>query len=179
MKLATIISVIIGPLFVISVFSLIQRLSQKVKTLDNRNLVIEFPKVIAFIGALFDIVIIIVMICFTCFAKKTSNYEFFYIIMAFFIWIGFYLIFKTLTFKIVINDLNIIAYSAFRKPYQFTFYNISSVQRQVKGNRVGSERIIIKTDIGRKIIIESSAIGYKEFKKKIRNNVDSVILKGF
>lgn len=179
MKILTIFSAIIGPLFVISVFSFIQRFSQKVKTVGNNKLVIEYPKAIAFIGLLFDIVIIIAMVCFALFAEKTPNYEIFYIIMGFFIWVGFYMIFKTLTFKMIIDDFNIITYSAFRKPYQFTFYNISSVQRQVKGNKVGSERMVIKTDTGRKVTVESSAIGYKEVKKKIKDNVDRAVLKGF
>ncbi len=70
-------------------------------------------------------------------------------------------------------------YSAFRKPYQITYDNISSVKRQVKGNAAGSERMVIKTDTGKKVIAESSAVGYREFKREIKYNVDKAKLKGF
>jgi len=39
--------------------------------------------------------------------------------------------------------------------------------------------MVIKTDTGKKVIAESSAVGYREFKRKIKYNVDKAKLKGF
>lgn len=178
MNIPAIISSIFGPLLVISVFAWLNRYSEKSKSCyDGNNLIVEYPKAIAFFGVLLDAMLIIVMICLTLFSEETPHFIF-YIIMGLFIWAGFYLILKTLTFKIIADDRNITVYSSFRKPYRFAFDDVKSVQRQVKGNMAGSERIIIKTNTGRKIIAESRAIGYKEFKRKIKTNVNGSLRKG-
>lgn len=179
MKIEIIISAILGPLFVVSVISFIQRLSGKIKTAGDKNsLIVEYPKAITFIGTLLDIVFICMGILFTIFSEETPHIIM-YIIIGVFVWIGFYMIFKTLTFKLIIEDNKITVYSSFRKPYQITFDNISSVKRQVKENRAGSERLVIKTDTNKKVIAESSAIGYRELKRIIKDNIDKSKLMGF
>ena len=54
-----------------------------------------------------------------------------------------------------------------RKEYSFTFDEIVSVVRQVKKNKVKSERLIIKTCAGKKLIVENAEISYDRFKKVI------------
>lgn len=179
MKIEIVIAAVFVPLIVISVFSLIVRLSGKVKTTGDKNsLIVEYPKGNVFIGAFADALFIIMGILFTIFSEETPH-VLMYIILGFFVWAGFYIVFKTLTFKLIIEDYKITVYSAFRKPYQITYDNISSVKRQVKGNAAGSERMVIKTDTGKKVIAESSAVGYREFKREIKYNVDKAKLKGF
>lgn len=148
MKIEIVIAAVFVPLIVISVFSLIVRLSGKVKTDGDKNsLIVKYPKGNIFIGAFADSLFILMGILFTIFSEETPH-VFMYIILGFFVWAGFYIIFKTLTFKLIIEDYEITVYSAFRKPYQITYDNISSVKRQVKGNAAGSERMLYqKTDI--------------------------------
>lgn len=90
-----------------------------------------------------------------------------------------YLIVKTLTFKVIVKDETITVFLPFRKTYSFNFSEITSVVRQTKKNRANSERIIIKTTINKKLIVESGAISYKRFVKKIQILVDNEYLKGF
>ena len=90
-----------------------------------------------------------------------------------------YLILKTLNFKVIVKGENITVFSTFRKPYSFTFNEIVSAVRQVKKNQVKSERIVIRTVDGRKLIVESVEISYERFAKRIQAEVRSEYLVGF
>lgn len=48
-------------------------------------------------------------ILFTIFSEETPH-VLMYIILGFFVWAGFYIIFKTLTFKLIIEDYKINGY---------------------------------------------------------------------
>lgn len=110
MEIEIVIAAVFVPLIVISVFSLIVRLSGKVKTSGDKNsLIVEYPKGNVFIGAFADALFIIMGILFTIFSEETPH-VLMYIILGFFVWAGFYIIFKTLTFKLIIEDYKINGY---------------------------------------------------------------------
>ena len=92
---------------------------------------------------------------------------------------GLFLAIKAWTFKVVINDETITAFSLFKKPFTFEFSDIVSAVRQRKDNLSQSERIVIKTKQGKKLILESAEVGYELFRKSIREKIDSSLLTGF
>jgi hypothetical protein len=93
--------------------------------------------------------------------------------------VGIYLIIKTLTFKVIVEGNKLTVFSAFRKPYSFTFSEIVSAVRQVKNNQKKSERIVIKTSGGKRVIVENAEINYKRFAKRIQTEVNKERLDGF
>ena len=89
------------------------------------------------------------------------------------------MIVKTLNFKVIVKEKKITVFSAFRKPYSFTFGEIVSAVRQTKKNQMKSERIVVKTVSGKRLIVESSEISYKRFAKKVQLEVRREYLVGF
>ena len=74
MKIEIVIAAVFVPLIVISVFSLIVRLSGKVKTSGDKNsLIVKYPKGNVFIGAFADALFIIMGILFTIFSEETPH----------------------------------------------------------------------------------------------------------
>lgn len=89
------------------------------------------------------------------------------------------MIVKTITFKVIVEGNKITVFSAFRKPYSFTFSEIALAVRQVKNNQKKSERIVITTSNGKRLIVENAEIGYKRFAKRIQSEVKKELLVGF
>ena len=81
--------------------------------------------------------------------------------------------------KEIVKNEKITVYSILKKPYSFTFNEVNLVVRQVKKNKEKSERIVIKTTLGRKLIVESGEIAYKMFAKKVESEVEKKYLFGF
>lgn len=103
----------------------------------------------------------------------------FYVFFGLGIWLGTYLCVKTLTFKVVVKDEIITVFTAFKKPYSFTFDEIVSAVHQVKKNQMKSERIVIKTTNKKRLIVESGEVSYKRFAKKVQLEVKKEYLVGF
>ena len=92
---------------------------------------------------------------------------------------GTYLLFKALTFKVFVKDNRITVCSGLKKPYSFVFSEINIAIRQIKNNRIKSERIVVKTITGKKLIIESTEISYFRFLDRISSEVSRDRLVGF
>ena len=118
-----------------------------------------------------------VLLGFTFLSNERPHFIF-YVVFGLFLWLGTYLIVKTLNFKVIVKEKKITVFSAFRKPYSFTFGEIVSAVRQIK-NQMKSERIVVKTVSGKRLIVESSEISYKRFAKKVQLEVRREYLVGF
>ncbi|WP_141720221.1 DUF6560 family protein [Massilioclostridium coli] len=148
------------------------------KAISDDNFTVSIPSTVIIIGILCNITSCAVLLGFTFFSKELPHFIF-YCIFGLFFWLGIYLILKTLAWKVVIKGEKITVFSFFKKPYSFTFSEISSVVRQVKQNQVNSERIVIKTITGKKLIVENMEISYNRFAKKIQMQVKKEKLIGF
>lgn len=161
------------------VFSVMENQKKKVsQKMSDKSFTVMLPNMVLIIGAMAVFTALAVMLGFT-FLSAEKPFLFFYVVFGALLWLGTYLIVKTLTFKVVVKDDLITVHTAFRKPYSFTFSEIASAVRQVKDNQVKSERIVIKTTTGRKLIVERAEISYKRFATKISTEVSRERLVGF
>ena len=160
------------------VFALIGKRHKPSKRMSDENFTVTLPEIIGFIGAIAVFTAIAVMLGFT-FLSAEKPHLFFYITFGTLLWLGLYLMIKTFTFKVVVMGNLITVYSTFRKPYSFTFADILSVLRQVKNNQVKSERMMIRTICGKKLIVESAEISYNRLLNRIYIEVPQDRLVGF
>jgi len=103
----------------------------------------------------------------------------FYIIFGGFICLGIYLVVKTARFKVVVKSEKITVCPMIGRRYAFTFNEIASVLRQVKRNRLKSERMVVKTIAGKKFVVESIEISYERFLRRIETEVNGKFREGF
>lgn len=179
MDIGIILLAVFLPQCVVLTFVIIQKFRDKASnTMTGDDFTIMLPSMVAGIGIVEVLTFLILLLGFTFLSDERPHFSF-YFILGLFIWLGIYLIVKTITFKVIVKGEEIIVFSAFRKPYSFTVSEITSVVRQVKKNQLKSERMIIKTEAGKKIIVESSEISYKKFMKKIESEVRKEYLVGF
>ena len=179
MYIKIILSAICVPICLSLLFSLIQQ--AKTTTEDRSsddNFTIKLSPVVFVVGVLGIITATAVMLGFT-FLSNEKPHHIFYIVFGSFFLLGVYLAIKTLTFKVVVKGDQITVYSALKKTYTFAFSDIVSAVRQVKANQVKSERIVIKTASGKKLIVESAEVEYERLSKRIRAEVDKKYLVGF
>lgn len=179
MPIGIILSAIFVPACVMLIFLVIQKTGdKKSKTMSDEDFTVIIPSIVSIIGAMCALEFTVVILCFTFLSDEHPHFIF-YVTTGLFFWLGIYLIIKTLTFKVIVKEEKITVFSAFKKPYTFTFSEIISVVRQVKKNQLKSERLVIKTADGKKLIVESLEISYKKFAKKIQLKVKSEYLVGF
>lgn len=104
----------------------------------------------------------------------------FYIVFGSGIWAGIYMIIYQMRFCIVVEQEKITVYPLFRRSYSFTFHDVYTVKRQTKNLYKGqTERIVLRTEQGKKVIVESSFVNYFKFTEQIQNCVDASKLSGF
>lgn len=170
---------ILIPLVLSIVFVSIQKSNHKksAKMTDN-NFTVQLPSFVMLLGGLLCLMAIIMAICFTFFSNESPHFIF-YLCLGFFFFPGIYMILKTARFKVVVNNKSVTVFSVVKKAYSFTFDEVVSVVRQTKKNQVKSERIVVKTIHGKKLIVESSEVAYKRFVKKIKKEVKKEYLYGF
>ena len=150
----------------------------KKKKRSSRTIVVEIPKFMAQKAGVGIGVFVIVVLCFTFFSKEPPHWIL-YLTFGTFIWVGTYLLVKSLNFKVVVQEDTVCVTTLFRRTYSFSLDEIQSVKRQTKNNLVGSERMVIKTTTGRKVIVESAEIGYVRFREYIQTHVANEKLTGF
>ena len=148
------------------------------KKTSSENFSIFIPSTVLVIGIIDILVFLALLLGFTVLSNERPHLIF-YVFCGLGIWLGTYLCIKTLTFKVVVKDEIITVFTAFRKPYSFTFGEIVSAVRQVKKNQLKSERIVIKTTNKMRLIVESGEVSYKRFAKKIQSKVKKEYLTGF
>ncbi len=179
MSIGIILSAIFVPACVMLIFSVIQKAgTKKSKTMSDENFTVMIPSIVLIIGTMGALMSTVVLLCFTFLSDELPHFIF-YVTFGLFFWIGMYLILKTLTFKVIVKGEKITVFSAFKNPYTFTFSEIVSVVRQVKKNQAKSEKLVIKTADGKKLIVESLEISYKRFAKKVQLEVNNEYLVGF
>lgn len=179
MNIGIILSAIFIPASVMTLFSVLQKSNVKTsKTMTDKQFVVMIPIFVLIIGITCDLMSVMILLGFTLFSQKFPHIIF-YIVFGLFLWLGTYLVLKTLKFRVIVKDKEITVCSIFAKPYTFTFNEIISVQLQVKKNQVKSERIVIKTVFGKRLIVESTEISYKRFLQRIKSEVKSEYLVGF
>lgn len=179
MNIGIILSAIFIPACVMTIFSAIQKSNIKTsKTMTDKQFVVMIPKIVLVIGITCDVMSVMVLLGFTLFSQELPH-AIFYIVFGLFLWLGTYLVFKTLKFRVIVKGEEITVCSIFAKPYTFTFSEIISAVRQVKRNQVKSERIVIRTVFGKRLIVESTEISYKRFLQRIKSEVKSEYLFGF
>lgn len=179
MNISIILMAIFLPACVMAFLSMIQQSNIKAsKTTSDEQFVVMISKIVISIGLVLDFLCVMIVIGFTLFSEKIPHIIF-YIIFGLGIWLGTYLALKTLKFKVIVKGEEITVQNIFGKPFTFTFSEIVSAVRQVKKNQVKSERIVVKTTSGKKLIVESSEISYKRFLLRIKSEVKSECLFGF
>lgn len=179
MYISTLLSAIFIPTFIMIIISILNKSKVSAENKSNdRQFVVELPSIVLGVGLLLDITCIAVIIGFTI-LSPTPPHVIFYVTFGLGIWIGTYLALKTLRFKVYVQDEKVTVQNVFGRPIVFTFSEIVSAKRQVKNNNLKSERIIIKTVSGKKIIVESTEKSYKQFLNRIKAEVDNEFLFGF
>ena len=178
-KIGVILSAIFLPACVMLVYSAIRRTDCNVsKAMTNERFTVSIPRIVLIIGMACALMSTVVILGFT-FLSAELPHIIFYIVFGLFLWLGMYLVLKTLRFRVVVKGEIITVYSILSKPFTFEFCEIISAVRQVKKNQVKSERIVVKTTSGKKLIVESSEISYERFLQKIKLEVKSECLSGF
>lgn len=167
------------PLILSIIFVSIQKSNHKksAKMTDNK-FTVQLPTFVALLGGLLCLIAVFMGIGFTFFSNERPHFIF-YLCLGFFFIPGVYLILKTFRFKVMVNDKNITVFSIIKKPYSFKFDEVITAVRQTKKNQVKSERIVVKTIHGQKLIVESAEVAYKRFVKKIKTEVKKECLHGF
>lgn len=179
MSIGSILSAILVPACVMLIFSVIQKNGvKKSKTMSDENFTVMIPSIVLIIGIICALMSTAVLLGFTFLSDERPHFIF-YVTFGLFFWVGLYLILRTLTFKVIVKGERITVFSAFKKPYTFTFSEIVSAVRQVKKSQTKSERLVIKTVDGKKLIVESLEISYKRFAKKVQLEVKNEYLVGF
>ena len=146
--------------------------------MSDRHFVVMLPRAVLAVGIANDFICTVAILGFTFFSEELPS-MIFYVVFGMFLWIGTYLILKTLRFKVVVKDEEITVYFIMIKPYTFSFNEIVSVVRQIKENQIKSERVVVKTISGKKLIVESSEISYERFLQRIESEVKREYLSGF
>ena len=146
--------------------------------MSDEKFIIFLPKIVAIIGLIGSLLAFVVFIVFVFFSQQKLNWIFYFVFSIMF-GVGAYLVLKTSRFKIVINKNIIKVTPVLSKNYCFTFQEIIFAERQIKNNKTNSERIILKTRYGKKLIVENTEVSYERFLRRITSEVNSRFLKGF
>ena len=146
--------------------------------LEDAVFEVRLPTGVLVLGIALDGALVLLVLGFTFFSKERPH-VLMYVTIGAFRWLGLYLALKALCFKAVVKREGIRVYSIITRPYAFSFRDIVSAVRQVKNNRVQSERILLKTAAGQKLIVERAEEGYERFRDLIAAKVDAGLRKGF
>lgn len=144
----------------------------------TNELVLTVPEIVGHVGVI-DLCIFSVLAIFFFLTSEEQLHWSFYLLYGAFISIGLYMFALTKKWKVIVKNDRILAYPLIKGAYSFTCGEIVSVQRQVKKNRVKSERIVIKTNSKKKLIVESGHTSYFKFVSYLLDKTESDIRHGF
>lgn len=162
----------VPPLIVVFVAILQNRKIPKIARQNDDVFNVFIPEAVMYLGVLLTVMCSALILIPTFFGNP---HRMMYLFTGIMLWFGIYMIVRPLTFRIVVKGKEITVYSALQKPYTFTFDDIVFVKRQVKKNMTRSERIVIKTKFGKKLIAENAEVSYRRFVKKIKQEIDEDI----
>lgn len=174
-----ILSAIFIPVCIVALFSILDSSNKPVSKVQEKDTyVVQIPRIVLIIGAIYTAMSVIIILSFTFLSSERPPIVF-YILFGGGVWIGSYLVLKTNKRKIIIKKEKITVYPLFSRPYTFDIEEVVFVQRQVKNNRQKSERIVIYTSGGKKLIVESLETSYFCFSELIKNGARPEALHGF
>ena len=148
------------------------------RKMTDQKFIMVYPKMVYIIGIIELAVVLILFFCFTFFSKETPHYLF-YVCLSPMVALGVYLTLKGLTFKVIVSNEKITARHLFGRQYEFTFSEITSVVRSTKNRWSTYERVVIRTDKGKRLVVEQMASQYKRLIRRIESDVNAAALKGF
>lgn len=179
MNIGMFLAAILIPICITIVFTAIQISNSKANNkMSDQHFTVRLPKPVLFIGIIGDVMFVMVVLGFTIFSEELPHIIL-YIIFGLFTCLFTLLILKTLRFKVTVKGEEITVQNIFGKPYTFTFNEIISAKRQTKNNKLKSERIVVRTISGKKLVVESSETSYNRFLKIVKLKVKSEYLYGF
>lgn len=170
---------VLVPLCISGVFVLMSVLNARgLKSHIKNQLVVQLPSFTGTIG-LFGAFLMIGITILLSVVSSPTPHPVFYVLMSVLTYMSLFLFLKAKFWRITVEDNIINVHPIVKKPYSFHFQDIIFVKRQVKQNRVNSERVVIKTSTGKKVIAESAELGYEQLVKLIVERVDNQFLEGF
>lgn len=183
MKISIILFVVLLPICISSFVNINHKIAKRAsKRASKNNFIVYAPEIYAIIGFLVAFVFGTFML-FSPLLWPNENGKsliFFYISFGAFVLLGIYIIIKTLRFRIVVERVFLTVYPLFQKSYSFTFDEVKTVTRQIKKRYNGrTERIIILTNQGKRVVVDSSFVSYKKLVKIIQENITVSKLIGF
>lgn len=150
--------------------------------MPDNSFVVMYSKFIAVIGTALDILLIVMAVGVTFSQQMTSiiSVIIFYGVFGLSFFGGLYLVLVSVRHKIICKGKEITVVPIAAKPFTFLLSDIVSVVRERKATHYGErERIVIRTNGGRRIIASSIQISYSRFLKTIESNVSGERLIGF
>ena len=148
------------------------------KRMTDQNFVVMNSHIVAVIGILVMAISLIIIRYFTFFSGEIPHIIF-YIGFGFFFWLGTYLVIETYCFRVIVKKELITVCKKFRRPFTFTFKDISSVERKISQNYFKTEKMKIKTKFGQRFTVENNEISYFRFMKRLKAEVPASFLHGF
>ena len=145
---------------------------------QGNKIVVYVPKVLYTLGVIESTFCAFLMAYFIVSSKETLPLVF-YIIYGLLISIGIFAVLLQKRWRVVVQNSQITVYPFIGAKYTFTYDEIVSIKRQIKKNRVKSERVVIKTINKKKLIVENSHIGYEIFLKQLILETNEGIRIGF
>ena len=151
---------------------------KKGKRFTDRKFVVYPPETVSYLGFLNLIPSIAIMVA--CVLDNTAKHHLAAIcVVSVYVLFAIYLIILPISKQVYVNETKITVRSAFRKSYSFQFSDIAIAKRQVKNNRVKSERIVVVTTTKKRVVVENAYIAYDRFLKRVMEEVPSNRLDGF
>ena len=143
-----------------------------------KKIVLTVPAIVGQIGII-DLVIFSILAIYFFFTTKGQLHWSFYMFYGVFVSVSLFMIILSKKWKVIVKKDNIMVYPLIGEKYSFSFDEIISIERQVKRNRRKSERVIIKTNTKKRLIVESAHISYFKFILYLLERTESNIRCGF
>jgi len=179
MCLWVVTAAVLLPPLIMGIFAVLQKIKRD-KDIDmkDEDFIVEISDSIISMGVMIDLVSAGIMVGFTIFTENLPPLIF-YAVFGLLFWIGSFLIYRTLSFKVIVKDKKIAVYSSFGKTYYLSFSDLDSAARQYKPGKTGYEKIRVKTASGKSFTVRSREICYKYFKERIKSEIPKENLIGF
>jgi len=178
MKYVAGLSSLLIPFCVILVLSLIRRSADKSSNkMSDNDFCVQIPKGVFVLGLIGTLLFVV----FGCISIFDADEDFSSVLTAGVVCgvlssLGVYLMVYTLSHKVIVKNNDITVFSAFNKPYSFTFDDIISAKRKVLGQ---NEKIVVKTSRGKKFAVEMGESAYEKFVAAIKIKAKAEYLHGF
>ena len=175
MYLWVVTAAVLLPPLIMGIFAVLQKIKRN-KDIDmkDEDFIVEISDSVISIGVMMDLASAGIMVGFTIFTENLPPLIF-YAVFGLLFWIGSFLIYRTLTFKVIVKDKKIAVYSSF----YLSFSDLDSAARQYKPGKPGCEKIRVKTASGKSFTVKSREICYKYFKERIKSEIPTEKLVGF